>query len=233
MNYIDFQKQIKITRKSICRDYFHHHQDAIRIKKEETVVRNLEKIFNAALKISNTKGFQAMSMRDLAKETGLSTGALYAYFSSKNDLLNKMQSHRRNTVMQIMESYLNPESDALEQLNTMIKVHLYLSEAMQPWFYFSYMESKNMSRSQRKKLLEGSLATEKVIADIIRRGQEKGVFKNHDADMTAGMIKALLQDWYLKHKKHARRRVSVDQYADFIQLLIIPYIMCTVEIGRS
>jgi len=225
MNYTDFQKQIKITRKSICRDYFHHHQDTIRIKKEETVVRNLEKIFNAALKISNTKGFQAMSMRDLAKETGLSTGALYAYFSSKNDLLNKMQSHRRNTVMQIMKTYLNPQSDALEQLNTMIKVHLYLSEAMQPWFYFSYMESKNMSRSQREKLVEGSLATEKIIEDIIRRGQEKGVFKDHDAEMTAGMIKALLQDWYLKHKKHARRRVSVDQYAAFIQKLMIPFLM--------
>ena len=78
MNYTDFQKQLKITRKSICQDYFEHHQDAIRIKQEETVIRNLETIFNAALKISNNKGFQAMSMRDLARETGLSTGALYA-----------------------------------------------------------------------------------------------------------------------------------------------------------
>ena len=224
MNYSDFQKQIKITRRSICRDYFQHHQDAIRIKKEETVVRNLEKIFNAALKISNTKGFQAMSMRDLAKETGLSTGALYAYFPSKNDLLNKMQTHRSNTVMQIMASYLNPEAEPLAQLNTMIKVHLYLSEAMQPWFYFSYMETKNMSRAQRDKVVKGSLATEKVIADIIRLGQKTGEFKPHDADISAGMIKALLQDWYLKHNKHVRRNISVDQYADLVQQLLILFL---------
>ena len=225
MNYTDFQKQIKITRKSICQDYFEHHQDAIRIKKEETVIRNLEKIFNAALKISNTKGFQAMSMRDLARETGLSTGALYAYFTSKNDLLNKMQSHRRNTVMQIMDTCLDPASDPLEQLITMIKVHLYLSEAMQPWFYFSYMESKNMSRAQRDKLVEGSLATENFIADIIRKGQATGAFKDHDADISAGMIKALLQDWYLKHKKHARRKITVDQYADLVQQIMIPFLI--------
>jgi len=224
MKYAEFQKQIKITRKSICKEFYKQNQDSIRIKKEETVIRNLEKIFNAALKISNAKGFQAMSMRDLSNEMGLSTGALYAYFSSKEDLLNKMQEHRHNIVMHIIDKYISPEKNAYQKLDMMIKVHLYLSEAMQPWFYFSYMETKNMSKSQREKTVAASFAIEKVITDIIKQGQEKRCFNKHDPDMSASIIKAMLQDWYLKRKKYATRNISVDDYAEFIKMVIMAFL---------
>ena len=34
--------------------------------------------------------------------------------------------------------------------------------------------------------------------------------------MTASLLKAMLQDWYLKRWKYAGRRISVDQYVDFL-----------------
>lgn len=224
MNYAEFQKQIKITRKGICREIYARNRDSIRIRKEETVIRNLEKIFGAALKISNQKGFQSMSMRDLSAETGLSTGSLYAYFSGKEDLLNMIQQHRRTVAEQIVEKYISPEDGAAEKLSTMIRIHLYLSEAMQPWFYFSYMETKNMSKSQKDIAVASSLSTEKLIADIIREGQNAGIFRDHDAEMSASMIKAMLQEWYLKRGKYARRNVSVDQYAEFMLLMVMSFL---------
>ena len=165
-----------------------------------------------------------MSMRDLSVETGLSTGAMYAYFSGKEDLLNMMQHHKRTIAMRFMEKYLKPEAGPLTKLKTMIRVHLYTSEAMQPWFYFSYMEAKNMNKKHRDQAVENSLATEKIIKEIILEGQQEGVFKKHDADMGASLIKALLQEWYLKRKKYAKRKVSVDRYADFLDSVIMPFI---------
>jgi AcrR family transcriptional regulator len=225
LNYTDFQKQIKMTRKSVCREIYYQNPGSIRIKKEVTVLRNLEKIFSAALKISNKKGFQAMSMRDLSVETGLSTGAMYAYFSGKEDLLNMMQHHKRTIAMQIMEKYLKPEADPIEKLKTMIRVHLYISEAMQPWFYFSYMETKNMKKKHRDQAVENSRATEKIIREIILEGQKANLVKDHDAFMSASLIKAMLQEWYLKRKKYARRKVTIDQYADFVESIILSYIL--------
>ncbi|MBT8357381.1 MAG: TetR/AcrR family transcriptional regulator [Desulfobacterales bacterium] len=225
MNYADFQKQIKMTRKSVCREIYYQNSGSIRIKKEVTVLRNLEKIFSAVLKISNKKGFQAMSMRDLSVETELSTGAMYAYFSAKEDLLNMMQHHKRTIAIQIMEKYLKPEADPIEKLKTMIRVHLYISEAMQPWFYFSYMETKNMKKKHRDQAVENSRATEKIIREIILEGQKANLVKDHDAFMSASLIKAMLQEWYLKRKKYARRKVSIDQYADFVESIILSYIL--------
>ncbi|MCP4368090.1 MAG: TetR/AcrR family transcriptional regulator [Deltaproteobacteria bacterium] len=224
MTYTEFQKQIKATRKSIYQEIFCRNQGSIRIKKEKTAIRNLEKIFGAALKISNKKGFQAMSMRDLSVETGLSTGAMYAYFSGKEDLLNMMQHHKRTLAMRFMEKYMTLEANPLKKLKTMIRVHLYISEAMQPWFYFSYMEAKNMNKKHRDQTVENSRATEKIIKEIILEGQKAGLFKNHDADMDASLIKAMLQEWYLKRKKYTRRKVSVDRYADFLDSIIMSFI---------
>lgn len=224
MNYAEFQKQMKITRKSICREIYHRNRDSIQIKKEETVLRNLEKIFGATLKISKQKGFQVMSMRDLSRETRLSTGALYAYFSSKDDLLNMMQHWQRTIAKQILGASVNPEAAATERLRALIQTHLYLSEAMRSWFYFSFMEAKNLSISQKNMAVADSRSIENSISDMICEGQKSGEFGEHDPLMSASLIKAMLQDWYLNRRKYARRSVSVDQYAEFIIAFIMGFL---------
>ena len=167
MNYAEFQKQVKISRQEICREVFARNRASIRVKKENTVVKNLERIFSAALRISNRKGFQAMSMRDLGRETNLSMGALYSYFSSKEELLAILQHQRRTMTKRILQEYIDKEADPVARLRVAISTYLYLSEAMQPWFYFSYMEAKNMNKKHRDQAVENSLATEKIIKEII------------------------------------------------------------------
>lgn len=216
MDYADFQKKINPSRQDICREVYQENRRSIRVKKEDTVVKNLERIFSATLKISNNKGFQAMSMRDLSRETGLSMGALYSYFSSKEDLLAMLQNQRRTITRRILKDCIDRESDPAARLRAAIRTHLYLSEAMQPWFYFSYMEAKNLSQKEQDLAVASELYTEKLIEDILRQGLRRGDFKGRDPQLTASVIKAMLQDWYLKRRKYANRRISVDQYAQFV-----------------
>ena len=215
MTYAEFQKQIKISRQQICREVFAENRQSIRVKKENRVVKNLERIFSATLKISNKKGFQAMSMRDLARETNMSMGALYSYFSSKEDLLAMLQYQRRTITQRILEASIEDESEPAARLRSAILTHLYLSEVMQPWFYFSYMEAKNLSKREQDLAVASELYTEKLFTDIIKQGQSAGCFLPRDPQLTASVIKAMLQDWYLKRSKHRRRNLSVDRYAEF------------------
>ena len=225
MTYAEFQKQIKISRQQICREVFAENRQSIRVKKENRVVKNLERIFSATLKISNKKGFQAMSMRDLARETNMSMGALYSYFSSKEDLLAMLQHQRRTITRRILEASIEDESEPAARLRSAILTHLYLSEVMQPWFYFSYMEAKNLSRREQGLAVASELYTEKLFADIIKQGQSQGCFSLRDPQLTASVIKAMLQDWYLKRSKHRRRNLSVDQYAEFLLEFLEAFIM--------
>jgi AcrR family transcriptional regulator len=216
MNYEAFRQEIHISRHDLCLDTYARHRKTIRIKKEKTVVKNLDKIFAATLKISNEKGFQAMTMRDFSKETGLSMGALYSYFSSKEELLEMIQHQGRVMVKRLLEDHVLSLEAPLDRLRKAICIHIYLSEALQPWFYFSYMEAKNMNRAEKEKALASELSTDRIFADIIVQGQASGVFLSRDPNLTAGVIKAILQDWYLKRWKYAKRKISVDHYARFV-----------------
>lgn len=216
MNYSEFKKLLDLSRKDLYRETIAENRKTIRVKKHETVVKNLEKIFDATLKISNEKGFQAMSMRDLSGETGLSMGALYSYFSSKEELLEMLQRHGRTASQRILEQSVALNTEPTAVLRTALRTHLYLSEAMQPWFYFSYMEAKNLTGAERQRAVDSELYSEKIFAEILRQGQEDGIFRQSDRRLAASVIKAMLQDWYLKRWKYAKRSVSVDEYADFL-----------------
>ncbi|MBW1645965.1 MAG: TetR/AcrR family transcriptional regulator [Deltaproteobacteria bacterium] len=225
MNYAQFRRRLPVTGKNICEEIYRRHRGEIRIKKAATAVHNLEKIFQAALKISNRRGFQAMSMRDLSRETGLSTGALYAYFSSKEELLKMMQEQRRGIVARVLDQAVAGAAGPAEKLAAAIRAHLYLSEALQPWFYFSFMEAKNLPPSQKKAAVAGSRSTEKLLADIIADGVRTGVFTTPEPLLTASLIKAMLQDWYLKRGKYRARRLTVDRYAEFTITMVMAFLI--------
>jgi TetR/AcrR family transcriptional regulator, cholesterol catabolism regulator len=216
MTFNEFKQMTMISMEEICRDIFRENQKSIKIKKEAVAVKNLTNIFSTTLKLSNEKGFQTMSLRDLSRSSGLSMGALYSYFTSKEELLAMIQEQGRRLTRIILTRYVGQIENPGDKLRAAIRTHLYLTEVMQEWFYFSYMEAKNIDKVQQKKAIESELATEQMFTDILNEGKDKDIFSVIDPVLAASVIKAMLQDWYVKRWKHTRRRITVDQYAEFV-----------------
>ena len=63
------------------------HGETVRVKKAPLATKRLARIVECTLALANRVGFHSMSLRDLSQESGLSMGALYAYFDSKETLL--------------------------------------------------------------------------------------------------------------------------------------------------
>ncbi|HNY65931.1 MAG TPA: TetR/AcrR family transcriptional regulator [Deltaproteobacteria bacterium] len=231
MKFEAFKESVQLSLEGICRDLLAENRDRIKIKKDEVAVRNLARIFEATLRISNEKGFASMSLRDLSREAGMSMGALYSYISSKEELLDMVQQQGRSLIFRILGERIKDIDDPREKLKAGIQTHLYLSEVVQPWFYFSYMETKNLPKGVHRKAIEAELFTERIFADIIEEGMRKGVFRTVDAQMTSAALKALLQDWYLKRWKHERRKVAVEEYARFVVDLMDAYLGVNEEKG--
>ena len=224
LDFKTFRRIVDVSMEDMCRDLFLGNRESIRIKKEGVAVKNLVKIFDAALSISNEKGFSAMSLRELSAEAGLSMGALYTYFKSKDELLDMIQRQGRMLIMRVLLNQIEGIEDPKIKLKQAILVHLYLSEVMQSWFYFSYMETKNLAKDEHRKAIEAELFTEKIFIDILKDGQKKGIFRPVEMDLAGAALKAMLQDWYLKRWKYARRKVTVEKYAAFLVDLIETYL---------
>jgi AcrR family transcriptional regulator len=223
MKYSEFDKIIPDLKMDICQKAYLENKDKIRVKKEKLVVKNLGKIFDATLEIGIQKGFQAMTMRDLSRVSGLSMGGMYSYFSSKEQILTVYLGQGRKIIQEVLERFIMQETLPVERLRTAVQVHLFLTEKMHEFFFFSYMEAKNLSAEERERSIQGELGTEKMLEEILMEGHKKGAFKQVNHTLSAGVIKAMLQDWYLKRGKYAKRNVHVDQYADFVMAFITPF----------
>jgi AcrR family transcriptional regulator len=215
-DYQQFLQRVDALKQQCCLKLFNENRHSIQIKKEKTIAKNMERIFAAALNVSNEKSFHAMSMRDLSREADMSIGALYNYFTGKEELLRMMQQQRRTITREILSADIAAGRDPLEKLRTAIRSHLYLSEVMQPWFYFSYMEAKNLDPEERRAAVQSELNSERQFQEILEDGCAQGQFQAEDCQMTASLIKAMLQDWYLKRAKYARRGIGVDRYTRYL-----------------
>ena len=224
LTFENFSKDPNLTMLYIWSNYLKKNRIFIKIKNEGVAVKNLISIFNATLKLSNEVGFQSMTLRDLSRETKLSMGALYNYFPSKDELFKIIHINGINLITNIMNSYIKDETSPEQRMKTAIKIHIYLSEMMPHWFYFLYMETKNLKREDRVIPMESELFTEKLFTDIISDGIKAGIYAEKNVILTASVTKAMLQDWYLKRWKYAKRKIGADQYASFIINFIESYL---------
>ncbi len=215
-NYQSFQKVARFSKEDFYKQAFVEDCNTIRIKKEKVAVKNLEKIFEATFRICTRKGFQGMTMRDLSTESGLSMGALYSYFATKEELLNTLQRVGNSFITRVMEECVAELTEPLAKLRTILRTHLFLSEMIQPWFFFSYMEAKNLAKKERENYIKAELSTEKVITDILVEAEKENLLRTRNHQIAASIIKAMLQDWYLKRGKYAKRGITVDKYADIV-----------------
>jgi TetR/AcrR family transcriptional regulator, cholesterol catabolism regulator len=202
-----------VSTEILCGRILERHREAIRVQKSHIAVANLARIIEATLKLSNKQGFQATTLRDLAKTSGLSMGGLYTYFSGKPMLLSMILREVASTVAEVLaEPPPEVGRDAGAHLRWLIESHIRLTEAMQPWFVFAYMEAKAFPPLERRIAIESEALTESMIARVLEQGVEAGIFTLSNVGLTASLIKPLLQDWYVKRAKYRKRGVSIESY---------------------
>ncbi len=193
------------------------HRDSIRVQKPQLAVANLVRIISATLTLSNKQGFHATTLRQLAEASGLSMGGLYTYIDSKPMLLSMILGEVAATATEILTTPPDDvKKDAHKHLDWIIATHIRMSEAMQPWFVFAFMEAKSFPPAERQRAVDMEATTEKIIADVLRQGAASGAFAIDQVRLTASLIKPLLQDWYVKRAKYRKRGTSIDDYIDVV-----------------
>lgn len=197
------------------------HGATISVKKPAFAVRKLDKIVTAALELSNRKGFQAMSLRDLSAASGVSMGGLYAYFDSKTTLLGMILTEVTEQVRAVLsDPPAAARASPAAHLDWLIESHLRLTEAMLPWFTFAFMEAKNFPAAERRRATDSEELTEGYFAAVIADGIGTGAFRPETQPLLPALIKPLLQDWYVKRSKYRRRGVAIETYISAVQELV-------------
>jgi AcrR family transcriptional regulator len=72
-----------------------------RLTREEKKARTRERLLEAAAKVFARKGFGATSVDEVAEEAGLTKGAVYSNFDSKEDLVRAVLDERQQRMLDI------------------------------------------------------------------------------------------------------------------------------------
>jgi AcrR family transcriptional regulator len=86
-------------------------------KAEET----RDRILDAALRLFRERGFEQTTMRDVAKEAGVATGAAYYYYRSKEDLVMAFYLRTDEEARAIFEKAIASSKDLKKRIRAMIE----------------------------------------------------------------------------------------------------------------
>lgn len=208
--FAQFQGMTPLDADNVWAYLLDHHAERITVKRRKPALENIERIFNATFKLANDVGFRAMNLRDLCLETGLSMGGLYGYISSKDQLaemIGDVVRHATHEVPLLFDAIADP----LDRIEALMRSSIYISEILQPWFYFVYMDSRVLQPEQRQTAKNSELYVQSLFADVIARlpGRPPG-----SADLAASHLMATFQDWYVKRWKYRTADITPDRFAD-------------------
>lgn len=224
-DFESFKADLSLSKVEICRELYRKNKDLVRIQNEEIAVKNLVRIIDSTLRLAGAKGFHAMSLRDLSADSNFSIGGLYAYIRNKDDLLYLIQNHGFMLTRRTLIAYTRGIECAHEKLLVAVRAHVYLSELMLPWFYFSFMEVKNLPDKYKQQAIDVELEIENIIYEIVVEGVKQGRFRDAQSRLVASLCKAMMQDWYLKRRKYRNQGVSATQYARFVGEMLESYLV--------
>lgn len=191
---------------------------ATKTKAEQSSERR-DEILAIAARLIAKRGYSATTVRDIADEAGILSGSLYHHFSSKEAMLQEILHGFMNRLLSSYEKIASEAPNPREGIDALVEcafetidrepaaVGLYQNEvaflATQAGFEFLITESDRI---------------EKIWIDLLRAGQEQGVFHVNDAFITYRFVRDAVWStvrWYRPGGRHSASSLT----AQFLQLL--------------
>ncbi len=182
-------------------------------------IETSNRIYAAAIELMDRRGFERITIADISKKAGVSVGAFYHYFDSKDDILAEIfrradeyfstkvasQLKRRRVPNQIIEYF-----DHYARFNLDSGVDL-TRQLFNPKIKFFAQKGRPMLV---------------LLEDIIRRGQEKGEIRaDRDPQEIARflfvMARGIVFDWSLHDGKYDLSTTMRDYIRDLVSTLTV------------
>lgn len=170
---------------------------ASNIKDKDLINVRRHELVNAAVELFVRKGFHKTTVREIAREFGMSMGALYDYIRTKEDILFLVCDHIHKSVSDKLQSSLVGKKDAKENLKNAIRDYFTIIDEIQDYSLLLYQETKSLNRTDRNYILSAEKELVAIFENIITHGIKEKIFRIDvaTAKIVAENIMVLGQMW--------------------------------------
>jgi TetR/AcrR family fatty acid metabolism transcriptional regulator len=163
--------------------------------KSDIINLRRNQLTRAAYKVVGQKGYYDFTIRDIAREAGLSTGLVHYYFKNKEDLLLNLLKEINKNMLVILNRSISKADDPREKLNIFMKQAFDLVTNEKDYFYIVIDFWTQVNKNDRMKRANIKLfkSYRDEISKILKEGIDQGVFVKMDVDYTAAVIISIIQ----------------------------------------
>jgi len=144
----------------------------------DTETRQIQ-IKRAVLDIISSEGLAGLSTRNLAKKVGISDGAIFRHFKSKNDIMLSIVNDVQIQLIQRQKLIAYSNYSARERLFEFLCYHVQYLIKNKGITIFLFSEAAYFNETELKHLLSNILVTQqKFITKIVRDGIKEGIWNS-------------------------------------------------------
>ncbi len=144
------------------------------IKNPDLIGRRRRQIVDAAVKLFIEKGFHKTTTREIARESGISTGLLYEYVSTKEDVLYLVCDAIHAEVETAVAEAVHRVSGGQDVLTAMIREYFLVCDRMSDHILLVYQETKALPPQWRGRVLENEVKLTNIfvrtLEDLVQNG---------------------------------------------------------------
>jgi len=183
-----------------------------------------EEIIDTASQLFGERGFNAVSMRDLAEALGIKAASLYNHISSKQELLSSIIITVAETFTEGMKEIISCKESTVEKLNQVIELHVSITIE-----YSSALASLNNDWMHLKEpdlsyFLDMRSSYEDNFRKILKEGVRKNEIKKLNVEVMLFTILTSLRtlnQWYSKKQGIDEAELSAQMKQVLLQGIII------------
>lgn len=179
----------------------------------------LEYIYQTAARIIHEQGYEATSLNNIAKASGLTKAGLYHYVSSKESLLYEIMNYGMDLVETDVLAPSRLVDDPRERLRTLVRTYANLIMAERQAITIVINEANGLTPKRRAKIRERRHVFQNFVRDTIERiKSECGVPVTDVGVTTLSFVGCLvwLAYWY-----RPDGRLTQEEVTDEIEALLV------------
>lgn len=182
-----------------------------------------EEIISTASHLFKEKGYNAVTMRDIAEAMGMKAASLYNHISSKQEILATLILEVANEFTRGMNAVISDVSSPLKKIQTIIEMHIDITVNYSEGLAALNNDWMHLENDHLKAFVKMRTDYEENFRTIIKQGIDSGEIQARHPEVILFSILSTLRTLYVWYQKRGKLDVNVlkkDMVAVFLNGIV-------------
>ncbi len=168
------------------------------IDDQELVAERRQQFVAAATELFSRTSYETTTMKDISKRAGFSSGLIYAYVETKEDMLYLVLRDILDCYQREIPKSMENVSGPVERFCAAVRAYCEVVDTHSDGTLLAYRSTKSLSPARRAEIMKMETETNQLVAECVQGCVDAGCFRPVNVDLMAYQVVMVAHGWALK-----------------------------------